>query len=135
MVLAVIVAFLVVSYIFSVLISILYRNTTYYFLKYFFYSRIHKYMGDTTRFHAFFIIVLLMRNAFCLTVGTQNRIGILQRSGLLSTVNLVPLALGCHMDSIISFCGLGYETYSTIHRWIGRVAVLSPKYKCCSIEA
>jgi len=28
------------------------------------------------------------------------------------------------MNSIISSCGLGYEAYNTIYRWIGRVAVI-----------
>jgi ABC-type proline/glycine betaine transport system permease subunit len=39
-------------------------------------------------------------------------------------VNLVPLALGSHMNSIVSSCGLGYEAYNAIYRWIGRVAVI-----------
>jgi DMSO/TMAO reductase YedYZ heme-binding membrane subunit len=54
----------------------------------------------------------------------DDRTKILQRTGLLSLVNLIPLALGSHMNSVVSCCGLGYEAYSAIHRWIGRVAVI-----------
>ena len=39
-------------------------------------------------------------------------------------MNLVPLALGSHMNSIVSSYGLGYEAYNAIHRWIGRVAMI-----------
>ena len=46
------------------------------------------------------------------------------RIGLLSIVNLVPLALGSHMNSVVSCCGLGPEAYNAIHRWIRRVAVV-----------
>ncbi|KAH8589104.1 hypothetical protein B0O99DRAFT_468463, partial [Bisporella sp. PMI_857] len=42
----------------------------------------------------------------------------------LSIVNLIPLALGSHMNSVVSYCGLGYEAYNAIHRWMGRVAVV-----------
>jgi hypothetical protein len=47
-----------------------------------------------------------------------------RRAGLLSTVNLVPLVLGSHMNSIVNGCGLGYDAYGTIHRWTGWVTVV-----------
>jgi hypothetical protein len=119
--LAAIAALLIISYLFGISIGILHTYVTYHFFKHVFYPRVHKYTGGITRYHALLVIALLVGNVLCLTVGTHERMEIAKRTGLLSTANLVPLALGTHMYSIISSCGLGYEAYSTIHRWIGWV--------------
>jgi hypothetical protein len=114
-------ALLIVFYILGISISFLRTYATYHFLKHVFYPRVHKYISGTTRYHALLVVVLLTGNVVCLM---DNRTKALQRTGLLSIVNLVPLALGGHMNSIVSSCGLGYEAYNAIHRWIGRVAVI-----------
>jgi hypothetical protein len=122
--LAAIAALSIVFYVFGILIGILRTYATYHFLKHVFYPRVYKYVGGTTRYHALLVIALLVGNVLCLTIGTHNRKEIMQRTGLLSTVNLVPLAFGSHMNSIVSCCRLRYEAYSAIHRWIGRVAMI-----------
>ena len=122
--LAAIAALSIVFYVLGISISFLRTYVTYHFLKHIFYPRVHKYIRGTTRYHALLVIALIVGNVLCLTLGMRDRTEILQRTGLLSTVNLVPLALGSHMNSVVSCCGLGYETYSAIHHWIGRVAVI-----------
>jgi hypothetical protein len=114
----------IVFYILGISISILRTYATYHFLEHVFYPRVHRYGGGTTRYHALLVIALLVSNVLCLTIGTHNYTEIMQRAGLLSTVHLIPLALGSHMNSIVSCCGFGYEAYCAIHRWIGRVAVI-----------
>jgi len=122
--LAAIAALLIVFYVWGISIRFLRTYATYYFLKLVFYPRVHKYIRGTTRYHALLVIALLVGNVLCLALGIHDRTDILQRTGLLSAVNLVPLALGSHMNSVVSCCGVGYEAYSAIHRWIGRVAVI-----------
>jgi hypothetical protein len=117
-------AILIVFYILGISIGILRTYATHHFLKHVFYPRVHKYVRRTTRYHALLIIALLGGNAVCLIIGTHSRMEISRRAGLLAIVNLVPLALGSHMNSIVNCCGLGYDAYSAIHRWIGRVAVI-----------
>ena len=124
MALAAIAALSIIFYVLGISIGILRTYTTYHFLKHVFYPRVHKCIGGTTRYHALLVITLLVRNVLCLTLGTHNRTEIMQRTGLLSTVNLIPLALGSHMNFIVSRCGLGYEGYSAIYRWIRWVAVI-----------
>lgn len=119
--LAAIAALSIVFYILGILIGFLRTYTTYPFLKHVFYPRVHKYIRGTTRYHALLVVALLVGNVVCLM---NDRTKVLQRTGLLSVVNLVPLALGSHMNSIVSSCGLGYEAYNVIHRWMGRVAVI-----------
>lgn len=122
--LAAIVALSIVFYILGRLIGFLCTYATYHFLKHVFYAHIHKYIRGSTRFDALLIIAFLTGNVLCLTLSMNGRTELLQRMGLLSTVNLVPLALGSHMNSVVSYCGLGSEAYNAIHRWIGRVAVI-----------
>jgi predicted ferric reductase len=102
-------------------IGFLRTYATYHFLKHVFYPRVHKYLGGTTRYHALLILALLVGNVLCLA---GDRTKIVQRTGRLTIVNLVPLALGSYMNSIVSCCGLGYESYNAIHCWLGRVAVI-----------
>ena len=122
--LAAIAALSIIFYVLGISIGILRTYATYHFIKHVFYPRVHRYTGGTTRYHALLVIALLVGNVLCLTIGTHNRTETMQRAGLLSTVHLIPLALGSHMNSIVSCCGLGYEAYSAVHRWIGRVAVI-----------
>ncbi|TVY90169.1 hypothetical protein LAWI1_G005273 [Lachnellula willkommii] len=75
----------------------------------------------TTRYHALLVLALLVGNVICLMDG---RTKMVQRTGLLSIVNLVPLALGSHMNSVVSCYGLEYDAYNATHRWMGRVAVI-----------
>jgi hypothetical protein len=119
--LAAIAALSVVFYTTRISIRFLRTYATYHFLKHVFYPRVHKHLGGTTRYHALLILALLVGNVLCLT---GNRTKIVQRTGRLTIVNLVPLALGSHMNSIVGCCGLGYESYNAIHRWLGRVAVI-----------
>ena len=100
---------------------------TFYFLKHFFYHRLPKYLrlwSNTTWYDVLLVLVYLIGNALCLSIGVTSRKHLVQRTGLLSTVNLIPLALGSHMNIVINRVGLGLETYNRIHRWIARVAVL-----------
>jgi hypothetical protein len=119
--LAAIASLSIVFYILGISISFLCTYATYHFLKHVFYARVHKYVRGSTRFDALLIIAFLTGNVFCLI---SDRTRLMQQTGLLSTVNLVPLALGSHMNSVVSCCGLGSEAYNAIHRWIGRVAVI-----------
>jgi hypothetical protein len=104
--LAAIAALSIVFYVLGISISFLRTYATYHFLKHVFYARVHKYIRGTTRYHALLVVALPVGNVVCLM---DDRTKILQRTGLLSMVNLVPLALGSHMNSIISCCGLAYN--------------------------
>jgi hypothetical protein len=123
--LAAVVILLIVFYILRFLINIMRTYATYYFLKHVFYPQAYKYVrgsSTTTRFDLLLIIAFLVGNVLCLTLGMRDRTDLLQRTGLLSTVNILPLALGSRMNLIVSRCGVGFAAYDRIHRWIWRVA-------------
>ncbi|KAI9772408.1 MAG: hypothetical protein M1840_000611 [Geoglossum simile] len=100
---------------------------TFYFLKHVFYPQVHKYLrgsGKTTRFDVILIIGFLMGNTLCVTIGVRNTSCLIKRTGLMSIINLMPLALGSHMNLVVNRCGLGPESYGRMHRWLGRVAII-----------
>jgi hypothetical protein len=39
-------------------------------------------------------------------------------------INLVPLALGEHMNFVANRCEVSFRAYAYIHKWLGRVAIL-----------
>ena len=84
----------IIFYMLGISISFLHTYATYHFLKHVFYPRVHKYIRGTTRYHALLVVALLVGNIVYLM---DDRTKALQRTGLLSIVNLVPLALGSHM--------------------------------------
>jgi hypothetical protein len=111
--LAAIAALSIIFYLLGISVGLLRTYTTYHFLKYVFYPRVHKYIRGTTRYYALLVLALLVGSIVCLI---DNRTKILQQIGLLSVVNLVPLA---YINCIISCYGLGYEAYNAIYRWMG----------------
>jgi hypothetical protein len=96
----------------------------FYFLKYLHYRRIYtRLRGATTWFCALLIVVFLAGNAIYLYLNVNDRDELLQQTGILSTVNLIPLALGGHMNFLVNMCGLSLRDNNQMHVWIARVAV------------
>jgi hypothetical protein len=119
--LAAIAALSIVFYTTRISIRFLRTYTTYHFLKHVFYLQVYKHLGGTTRYHALLILALLVSNVLCLI---DNCTEIVQQIEQLTIVNLVLLALGTHINSIVSYCGLRYKSYHAIHCWLERVAVI-----------
>ncbi|KAI9767639.1 MAG: hypothetical protein M1840_005510 [Geoglossum simile] len=118
------VAVSVISYLLLSIIRIAHTYTTIYFLKYLFYPQVHRYIrGKTTRFDAVLIVAFLVGNILCTTIGVKDIPSFTRRTGLMSTINLMPLSLGGHLNLVASRCGITFEDYSRIHRWLGWVAI------------
>jgi hypothetical protein len=98
-----------------------------YFLKHVFYPQTHRYLrgsGKTTPFDAILIMLFLVGNILCITIRVKDIPELVRRSGLMSTISLMPLSLGAHMNLIASRCGLRLDVYARIHRWLGRTAII-----------
>jgi predicted ferric reductase len=118
-------AFFLCVYILRICLRWINHFAVYYFLKYMYYRRIYtRLQGATTWFCALLIFFFLAGNAIYLYLSANNREGLLQQTGILTTVNLIPLALGGHMNFIVNMCGLAEEEYNWMHRWIARVVVI-----------
>lgn len=96
-------------------------------LKYLVYPQIPKLLrgeGTITRLHVLIILIYITGNIVCTVSGVTNFVQLRTRLGLMSLVNLMPLCLGGRITFLGDLCGLSYENYSRIHRWIGRITIL-----------
>ena len=121
-----------------VMIKLSHTYGSFYFLKWVFYpeivsylrwsntiTQILRYLGGsdtTTPFDAVLAMGFVVGNILCITTGDTS--GLIERTGLMATVNLVPLALGGRMNVIGSYCGVGLGGFRRIHRLLGRVAII-----------
>jgi hypothetical protein len=95
--------------------------------------QVHRYVrgsGKATLFDAGLIVAFVVGNVICLTLEVKdvatlvNVATLVKRSGVICTINLVPLALGEHMNMVASWCGLSLGAYARIHEWLGIVAIV-----------
>lgn len=98
-----------------------------------YHPQVHRYMrssGKATLFDVGLIIAFVVGNAICLTLEVKDIVSLVnvatlvKRSGVICTINLVPLALGEHMNMVASWCGLSLIVYARIHEWLGLVAIV-----------
>lgn len=90
-----------------------------------FYPPVHRYLRGLikTRLDVILLIAFLAGNITCLGLEARNVAGLVVPSGVMATINLVPLALGEHMKLIANRCGVGVEAYARMHERLGRVAI------------
>lgn len=99
---------------------------TYIFLKYVFYRQIPRRLRGPSRityFEAILLLLFLAGNVLCVAIGAKNT-SVTNRMGTLSVINLMPLALGSHMNFIASRCRIRPQSYERMHRWVGKVAIV-----------
>ena len=121
------VALLIIASILLAILTITRKYATFRFLKHVYYPQVHKYLRGsekTTRFDLALIAVFLVGNMLCTAIRVNNISDLARRSGMLSVINLIPLAPGAHMNLIANSCGVRLDAYGRIHRWMGRVAIV-----------
>lgn len=117
----------VVAFIIYPAVRRLSRIFMYFFLKYLYYPRLPQFLrdkSDARLFDAMLLFLFLVVNVICSTVGVHNLSQAIRRTGLMTVVNIVPLAMGGHMNILVDRCRIGLRTYQRLHRWIGRVVIL-----------
>jgi hypothetical protein len=70
------------------------------------------------------IIAFLMGNVLYTTIRVKDVPRLIRRSGLMSIIILIPLLLGGYMNLIANHCGIRLGSYTRIHRWLERVAIV-----------
>lgn len=80
---------------------------------------------DTTWLYAFLIIVLLLGNAlYLITIIVKYQQDPSRQAALLSAINLIPLAFGSYMSSILDLYRLDLDGQHRLHRWLAWVATI-----------
>jgi len=57
-------------------------------------------------------------------LGIKTRSDLISRSGLMASINLIPLFLGGRTNVLASFLGISLHTYYLAHHWVGRVVII-----------
>jgi len=70
------------------------------------------------------VVVYVAANAVCIGLYVNDPAEIAARSGILATLNLVPLLLGAHLSDAASFLKVTLRTQTAIHRWLGGMTLL-----------
>ena len=115
------------SYRILLMIRVALSHAVFYFLKQKYYPLVHRYVrgsGKATRFDIGLVVIFVVGNVICLALEVKDVAGFVERSGAICTINLVPLALGEHMNIVTSWCGLSLGTYARMHQWLGIVAIV-----------
>jgi hypothetical protein len=61
------------------------------------------------------VILFLVRNTVCLSVKVKDVASLIKYSALLYIINLVPLALGEHINLVASFYKVRLKAYTSIY--------------------
>ncbi|KAF2772942.1 putative FRE ferric reductase-like transmembrane component [Teratosphaeria nubilosa] len=81
------------------------------------------------RMQTFFLVgYFVMQIVFCtITINWQGKQfydGAVDRMGTLAVLNMIPLfLLAGRNNPLIWLCGISFDTYNLIHRWLGRIVV------------
>jgi hypothetical protein len=77
-----------------------------------------------TRFQTFLLGSYFVINGFVMGIGIHGTSDLISRSGLMASVNLIPLFLGGRTSMFSRVLGLSLHSYYLWHHWIGRVVVI-----------
>lgn len=85
-----------------------------------------------SRVQTLFLVGYLAMNVTLMVVGIEWNeparamyVDLIKRSGRLSVLNMIPLfLLAGRNNPLIKWCGITFDTFNLVHRWIGRVVVL-----------
>ena len=110
----------ILLYILLSIIKRLYLNLSFYPQIY----QLIKSLNKATRFNIVIIIGFLIGNVLYIIIKVKNTSRLIDRTSLISTINLIPLFLKCYINLIVSHYGIIYKIYSRIHQWLERVTLI-----------
>ena len=86
--------------------------------------------SNVTRLHGSFLAIYFAANVTCCVLGVDNVSLLAARTGLLTIINIAPLMLGGRTNPILDMIKVDLNTYGTLYRWTGQVALLQGMTHC-----
>lgn len=83
-----------------------------------------RYWGSVSRGQGLFVTAYIVMNGFCMGLGIQSTTDLISRTGVMASVNMVPLFLGGRTSIVVDLLGVSVHSYYLAHHWIGRVVVV-----------
>ena len=72
-----------------------------------------------SEFDIIFVVLYVTANAICMSMRVNDLAEVAMRSGILATINLVPLLVGIQLSDVADFLGITLRMPKIMHRWIG----------------
>lgn len=107
--------------------QVIHTYVIFYFLKYLFYSQIHRYLQGSdmiTCFKAALIVAFVTGNVLCIVIGVKNTTTLSKRLRQMSTINLISLTLRGHINLIVNYCSIKVKNYQHVHQWLRWVIIV-----------
>ncbi|KAH0545347.1 hypothetical protein FGG08_000646 [Glutinoglossum americanum] len=73
---------------------------------------------------AIVLLAYVVVNGICMGIGVRNTKDLMLRSGMMASVNIVPLFLGGRTSFLANGIGIPLHTYYLAHHWVGRTAII-----------
>jgi hypothetical protein len=107
----------------SIISTCLYYQVRYFLLRFLLNNLLlrRRYWGSVTFLQGILIGFYIGGNGYAMWAGWKD---LISRSGLLASINLVPLFLGGRTNLLAEFLGVSLQSYYLMHHWVGRVAIL-----------
>jgi len=83
-----------------------------------------RYWTSITRFHGALLGSYFVINGLCMGIGIHTTSDLISRTGLMASINLIPLFFGGRTSLLANFMGISIHTYYLAHHWVGRVVIL-----------
>lgn len=107
----------------------MFKQVKFVFRRYFWYVpllRRRRLWGSVSLGQGFLVTLYIVLNGFAMGVGIDitNASDLITRTGLLASINTVPLFFGGRTSILAEILGFSFHSYYLAHHWIGRVVVL-----------
>lgn len=83
-----------------------------------------RYWSSVTRLQGAMVGGYVIINGFCMGLGIRNASDLMVRSGMMASINLIPLFLGGRTNILANFLGISLHSYYLAHHWIGRIVII-----------
>jgi hypothetical protein len=83
-----------------------------------------RYWGSVTWLQSILLSGYVIANGFAMGLDIHNIQDLIRRTGLMATVNMVPLFLGGRTSVLAQFMGISIHSYYLFHHWIGRIVAI-----------
>lgn len=85
-----------------------------------------RYWTSVTGIQAIVLLTYVIVNGACMGIGItlKNTKGLMLRSGIMASVNMMPLFLGGRTSTLANGIGISLHTYHLVHHWVGRIVII-----------
>ncbi len=82
-----------------------------------------RYFSSITRWQGFLVSSYFIANGVLMGLGIKTMSDLLVCSGLMASINLIPLFLGGRTNVLANYVGISLHTYYIAHHWLGRLVI------------